>query len=83
MSLSLPTKPELRSMFQVEDLVNYMSLPTFCQTLHACRETVKQDGIRTVQGLCMKADGEIWLIQVGKKGAWKKLWNFGNPVNKV
>jgi len=80
MSLSLPTSDELKEMFDIIDLVNYQALPSFRQALDACRSTVSHKGVKSAQALTLRADGEVWLIQVGKRGGWKKLWSFGNPL---
>lgn len=80
MSLSLPaSNSPLREMFEVSSLVSPMSLPTFRQALNSCQATVQQAGVATVQAIALRANGEAWLIQVGKKGGWKRLWNFGSP----
>lgn len=79
--LKLPAQTsELREMFDISALVNYRSLPTFRQVVTACRDAAQDVGAVSANGLCLRADGEIWLVQVGKRGAWKRLWNFGNPV---
>jgi hypothetical protein len=80
MSLALPQNPELRAMFDVADLVDFRSLPTFRQTLAGCRNMLADTAAKSAQGLAIRADGEIWLIQVSRSGSWKKLWNFGNPI---
>jgi len=79
MSLSLPTN-DLRELFDIQALVDYRNLPTFQQALAGCRKTVLQPSVDSAAAVTMRADGEIWLIRVGKKGGWKRLWNFGNPT---
>jgi hypothetical protein len=81
MSLALPQNPELRAMYDVASLVDFRSLPTFRQTLAGCRNMLANtSAAKSAQGLAIRADGEIWLIQVSRSGSWKKLWNFGNPI---
>lgn len=80
MSLYLPLSDSpLREMFEVSALVEPMKLPNFRDALQSCREAVKQRNVRSAQALAIRADGNVWLIQVGKRGAWKKLWCFGIP----
>ena len=82
MSLRLPlTSSPLRESFDVASLVDWRSLPNFREALTGCRSTIEGDTrIRSVNSIAIRADGEIWLIQVGRKGGWKRLWNFGNPL---
>jgi len=82
MSLLLPlSSSELRDLFDVADLVNYSALPTYPRAVSGCRASVAGDKrVRSVQSVCIRANGDIWLIRVGKRGAVKRLWNFGNPL---
>lgn len=75
-----PPDSAVRELFVPEDLVDYKKLPSFRQALTNARNTLARDqAVRTVQTLTKRANGEIWLLQVGAWG-WKCLWNFGNPV---
>jgi hypothetical protein len=80
--LSLPTTASpLRQMFDVQSLVDWRTLPTFRQGLEGCTRFLQSEpAAKSAQSVVMRADGEIWLIRVGPKGGWKKLWNFGNPI---
>lgn len=80
--LSLPTtKSELRSLFEIEALVDWKSLPTFRNAIVSCRNTILEDSTaKGANAVCIRANGEIWLITVGARGGWKKLWNFGKPI---
>ena len=82
MSLHLPlTSSPLRETFDVASLVEWRSLPNFRDALAGCRNYIASEAsARSVNSLTIRADGEIWLIQVGRKGGWKRLWNFGNPL---
>ena len=80
MSLALPTDPSLRETFDVMDVVNWATLPEFRRVVVGLRNTVAQPGVHSAQGLALKANGDVVLIRVGKKGGVKTLWNFGNPV---
>lgn len=80
MSLALPTDPSLRETFEVADLVNWAKLPEYRRVVAGCRSTATQPGVHSAQGLALKANGDVVLIRVGKKGGVQTLWNFGNPV---
>ncbi len=79
MSLSLPINNKLREMFQVSDLVEYKNLPDFRQALSIGQKAASSPIASSANCLAVRADGQIWLIQVGPKGGWERLWNFGKP----
>jgi len=81
--LNFPIKTsELRDLFDVSDLVSWRTLPTFPQALRGARATVAGDpAIAAVNSICLRANGDVWLIKVGPRGGWRRLWNFGNPSN--
>lgn len=77
MKLPLPDSP-LREMFDAEEVVlRWHELPSFVNAVRACRNTVANMPVRSAQAVCIRANAEIWLIQVGKRGGIKRLWNFG------
>ena len=82
MSLSLPvSNSPLRQMFEVNDLVHWHNLPTFREALFAARNFLAVDSAaRSVNSLAVMADGTIRLLQVGKRGGVRRLWNFGSPI---
>lgn len=84
MSLALPPfNSPIRDLFVIDDLVDWRAIPTFGTTLIKARRYVreqKQNGLREVFCIAMKADGSIVLFRVGPRGGWKKLWNFGVPI---
>jgi hypothetical protein len=57
---------------------NVHLLPDFASALRTARKhaAVLPAGSR-VNTVCLRADDERWLISVGPRGGWKKLWNFG------
>ena len=80
LSLPLPSSP-LRELFEVQDLVDYRNLPTFREGLAGCRRYMASDAnALSAHSIVMRADGEFWLIRVGRRGGWKRLWNFGRRV---
>ena len=80
MSLLLPPQSsELRNMFSVYDLLPdaIMKLPRFDQAISSARRFLSTEKLaRSVQSLCIRANGHIVLVQVGKRGAVKTLWDF-------
>ena len=57
---------------------NVGRLPDFAEAVRNARRTL--DGCKaakSVNCICIRGDDERWLIQVGKRGGWKRLWNFG------
>lgn len=85
MSLRLPlSSSPIRELFDVRHLAdlaapaNRSKLLGFRETILSARRTMESDkAIRSVHSICLRADGELWLIRVGPKGGWKKVWNFG------
>jgi hypothetical protein len=51
----------------------------------ALRETRKNfpRGARSVALVCLRADDERWLISVGPRGGWRKVWNYGTGRCKI
>jgi len=82
MSLRLPlASSRLRELFDVADLVDWKQLPLFRQTLNGAVAYLQAEpGARAVHSLCIRADCHIWLIKVGPKGGWERLWDFGDPT---
>lgn len=82
MSLLLPPADHAaREHFDVSDLVNWKALPAFRNALASVRRYVMETtSVRFAHALTLRADGEVWLVRIGKKGGWRKVWNFGNPV---
>ena len=81
--LSLPaTQSHLRSLFNVVDLVEMhqdkTKLSGFKQAKFSAEKLMQDDpAIRSVNSICLRANGQLWLVQFNKTGSWKKLWNFG------
>lgn len=43
----------------------------------ARRAVLANPGVKSVNVICIRGDDERWLISVGPRGGWKKIWNFG------
>jgi hypothetical protein len=57
---------------------NVDKLQPFSEVLRAFRNNFPA-GAKAVVGICLREDNdERWLISIGPRGGWKKLWNFGN-----
>jgi hypothetical protein len=58
-----------------------LKLPTFRQSLASARTYLSAEkGVRSINSYTLRADGELWLIQVSRK-SWKCLWNFGALIS--
>ena len=83
--LSLPpTASPIRGLFDLHDLAdlaapsNRAKLPTFRQAVVSARASMKADtAIRSVNMICLRATGHLWLIEFRHSGSWKKVWDFG------
>ena len=88
MSLRLPPQASpVRELFAIEDLAALAdpaarrALPTFRGLLHSLQEFVLNDErVSSAAGICLRADGELWLIRVFPTRTscrWARAWNFG------
>lgn len=89
MSFRLPTVDhparehiDLPSLAVTLDPANAADLFSTLQARRAAERTFDADttgAIRRVSFVVLRADSdERWLISFGRRGGWKKLWNFGN-----
>ncbi len=57
---------------------NMRNLADFPRALRAAAKTAaEQPAVRRVTTIAARGDDEVWLISVGPRGGWKRLWNFG------
>lgn len=63
---------DMETIVSILDPANLSKLPCFSKAIRIQVEP----GTR-VNIVCLRADDERWLISVGPKGGWKKIWNFG------
>ena len=81
--LSLP-KASSRAFGPVQDALPYVSSlsmagqrpASFTEAVRAARTALETDHAKTVKTVCLKADGDLWMIEVTRK-TWRKVWNFG------
>jgi hypothetical protein len=83
-SLSLP-KASSRAFGSVQEALPYVNTlsmtgirpVTFAESVRAARKVLETDHAKkTVKTVCLRADGELWMIEVTRK-TWRKIWNFG------
>lgn len=61
-------------------LAEWQRFQTFTEALRKAQaKLVAEPMAKSITLLCLRADDEIWLIRVGRRGGWKKMWNFGRP----
>lgn len=83
LSLPLASSP-LRQLFDVADLAalaspsNRAQLPTFRQTVQSAKSFFAgEHAAKSLNAVTLRANGELWLVEVKRSGTWRKLWNFG------
>ena len=67
---------DMAALVEILDPRNVRKLPDFREALCAARKSFPA-GAKSVNIVCLRADDERWLISVGPRGGWKRLWNFG------
>lgn len=79
-----PQDSTIRECFDMAHLAeivapeNRLKLQTFREALSNAKSFFAQNkGVKVVNSVTLRANGELWLIQVGPRGGWKVLWNFG------
>jgi hypothetical protein len=80
-----PRGTELRDMIDLDMLVaigTRQVLPaTFAEAKRGARESMRRNpDIRSVQCICMRADGSLRLVSFGPRGGVRDLWNFTPEV---
>lgn len=87
MSLRLPLQDsKARELFDVAHLAeitspeNRSNLPTYRESIRRALCAFVEPGVKAVHTICLRADGELWLIRVGPKGGVRREWNFGKLV---
>lgn len=80
MSLKLPTD-DRSELVDLESLARWRELPTFRQAVRdAVRYMKAVPAAKSVCVQCLRADGRVWLVRVGPRGGWRRLWDFGDPL---
>lgn len=68
---------DLAHVAEVLHPANFHRLVCFREALIQGRRTAAEPGVKRVNLICLRHDDERWLISVGKRGGWRKVWNFG------
>lgn len=69
---------ELSDVAEILNPANIERLPEFSTALrNARRFLATEPAAKRVNIICLRADDQRWLISVGPRGGWKRLWNFG------
>lgn len=83
--LHLPSSNSpLRSLFDVAELAvmaspeNRQKMPTFRDArLKAPVFFTAEPAARELYAIVVRADGQLWLVRFGRRGGWRRVWNFG------
>lgn len=82
--LPLPDTEAREAMGDIETLAvmldpaNVAKLPTLRQALNQGRNFMaRSPEVKAVHYVILRADDERHLIRVGRRGGWRKVWNFG------
>ena len=79
----LPPTNHIAQFAPIEVLVdlldrrNIEKLPSFQEALRIAHKNFPAGAKSVIIG-CLRANDERWLISVGPRGGWKKIWNFGD-----
>lgn len=73
---------DLASLAVTLDPANSAKLLSTLEARRAAERRFDGDTFNAIRRVCfvvLRADSdERWLISFGRRGGWKKLWNFGN-----
>jgi hypothetical protein len=70
---------DIAHVAEVLDYRNVAKLPVVWQARRKALEAMAADSaIKRINFIVIRADSdERWLISIGRRGGWRKLWNFG------
>lgn len=58
---------------------NAHRLPSTISAVKAAERTLAAEPAASrVNAIVLRGDDERWLISIGRRGGWRKVWNFGN-----
>jgi hypothetical protein len=72
---------DMAHLAELLDPANIGKLPMMAQALSQGRRAIAEakGAVKSVNYICLRADtAERWLISIGPRGGWRKLWNFGD-----
>ena len=67
---------DLETLAEQLNPANVGKLPDFREAVCKARKNFPA-GAKAVMMVCLRGDDERWLISVGPRGGWRKIWNFG------
>lgn len=69
---------DIAALAEILNPANAALLPDFGEALRVARsDLAAMPTARAVCIVCLRGNDERWLIRVGRRGGWKRLWNFG------
>lgn len=69
---------DIAHLVEILDPRNAARLPDFGEAIRSARRTIASaPAARRVNVVCLRGDDERWLVSVGPRVGWKRLWNFG------
>jgi hypothetical protein len=70
---------DLATLAEQLDPANVARLPDFRAAVANARRSIdaSNGAISGMTVVCLRGDDERWLVHVGPRGGWRKLWNFG------
>lgn len=78
-----PPGHKAREMFDVSDLAaigtKQRQAPLFRDCLASAKRSFAADtsgAMKRIMFICLRADDSLWLISVGRRGGWRKEWDF-------
>jgi hypothetical protein len=83
--LKMPsTNHPTRELFETQQVVDLMADPMkavpFPETIRKAQAFLAaESAAKSVNALCLRANGQLWLVRVTTK-SWVRKWNFGQLV---
>lgn len=82
-----PADSPIRELFEVSQLaaigLGQEPVPLFGHALMRARKAVREPAVRAIVFFAVAVQNDqLGLYRVGKRGGWKRLWNFG-PITRA
>ena len=82
--LTLPPRDsEIRTMFDMGHLAEIANpknrahmMPTLRDALNSASRMFEDKAVKSINSICMTADGHIRLVRIGRRLGIKRLWDF-------
>jgi hypothetical protein len=70
---------DISALAEILNPANAARLPDFHDAVRSARRNIAtMPEARALFVICLRGDDERWLIRVGRRGGWKRVWNFGS-----